>query len=375
MSTLTHDAIERPAVRTGAGLGFALVSAGSFGLSGALARGLMDAGWTAASAVAVRVLVGALVLLPFAAVTLRGRWSLLRHHAGRIAAFGLVAVAGCQLAYFNAVAHMQVGVALLIEYTSPVAVIAWLWLRRGERPLRTTVVGAVVAGAGLVLVLDLVSGADVSLVGVVWALLAMLGVSYYWLVSADEGGDLPGIVLATGGLLLGGAALLLAGLLGLLPWSVSSDTVHYDGMTMAWWLPVLGLGLFTASLSYVTGIAGIRLTGLADGVLRRAGRGALGAALGVAAARRAAPAGADRRRCADRGRGRAGQAGRARREQRCRQRASCRLITISFDSSTNAAAVGIASRAPTTPRSDAPIRAAITVSRPGRSTACDITRG
>jgi len=163
MSTLTHDRPVAARVRTGAGLGFALVSAASFGLSGALARGLMDAGWSAASAVAVRVLVGALVLLPAAVVTLRGRWSLLRQHAGRIAAFGLVAVAGCQLAYFNAVAHMQVGVALLIEYTSPVAVIAWLWFRRGERPLRTTVAGALVAGVGLVLVLDLLSGADVRL--------------------------------------------------------------------------------------------------------------------------------------------------------------------------------------------------------------------
>ncbi len=262
MSTLTHDSVVVTArARTGAGLGFALVSAASFGLSGALARGLMDAGWSAASAVAVRVLVGALVLLPAAVVTLRGRWSLLRQHAGRIAAFGLVAVAGCQLAYFNAVAHMQVGVALLIEYTSPVAVIAWLWFRRGERPLRTTVVGALVAGVGLVLVLDLLSGADVSPVGVAWALAAMVAVSYYWLVSADEDGALPGIVLATGGLLLGGVALLLAGLVGLLPWSVSTATVHYDGHAVDWWVPVLGLGLFTASLSYVSGIAGIRRLG------------------------------------------------------------------------------------------------------------------
>src|SRR6188508_1040138 len=71
MSTLTHDSLVTQRTRTGAGLGFALVSAASFGLSGALARGLMDAGWSAASAVAVRVLVGALVLVPAAAVTLR----------------------------------------------------------------------------------------------------------------------------------------------------------------------------------------------------------------------------------------------------------------------------------------------------------------
>src|SRR4029078_659797 len=103
---------------------------------------------------------------------------------------------------------MQVGVALLIEYTSPVAVIAWLWFRRGERPLRTTVAGALVAGGGLVPVLDLLSGADVSLVGVMWAMAAMVAVSYYWLVSADEDGALPRLVLATRGPLPRRVALL-----------------------------------------------------------------------------------------------------------------------------------------------------------------------
>jgi hypothetical protein len=35
----------------------------------------------------------------------------------------LLAAAGCQLAYFDAVSYMQVGVALPIEFTAPVAVI------------------------------------------------------------------------------------------------------------------------------------------------------------------------------------------------------------------------------------------------------------
>ena len=100
--------------RVRAGLGFALLSASSFGLSGPLARGLMDAGWSSAAAVAARVLLAAAVLAPIAAVALRGRWSLLRRTAPLITAYGLVAVAGCQLAFFNAVAHMEVGVALLI---------------------------------------------------------------------------------------------------------------------------------------------------------------------------------------------------------------------------------------------------------------------
>ena len=75
---------------------------------------------------------------------------------------------------------MQVGSALLIEYTAPAAVVVWLWLRHGQRPGRLTLAGAVVAALGLVLVLDLVSGADLSPVGVLWALGAMVGAATYF---------------------------------------------------------------------------------------------------------------------------------------------------------------------------------------------------
>lgn len=257
MATLTHDA---PA-RLGTGLGLATVSALSFGLSGSLARGLMDAGWSAAAAVAVRVLLAAVVLVPVAVRQLRGRWALLRRHVGLIVAFGLFAVAGCQLAFFNAVAHMEVGVALLIEYTAPVAVVLWLWLRRGQRPGRLTAAGAVVGAAGLVLVLDVTSGADTDAVGILWALGAMAGAASYFLLSARDTDGLPATVLAAGGLLLGGVALLVAGALGVLPFAVSAGPVVFSGFTVPWWLPVLALGLVTAALAYVSGIAATRRLG------------------------------------------------------------------------------------------------------------------
>lgn len=257
MAALTHD-IGR--ARMTSGIALALVSAASFGLSGALARGLMDAGWSAAAAVAVRVLLAAAVLVPLAVRQMRGRWPLLRPHLPLIAGFGLVAVAGCQLAYFNAVAHMEVGVALLIEYTAPVAVVFWVWLRQGQRPGRLTALGAVLGAVGLVLVLGIASGATVSLVGVLWALGAMVGAATYFVLSARETG-LPATVLAAGGLLLGGLVLLVAGGLGILPFAVSTAPVVLGGSDVPWWLPVLALGLVSAALAYVAGIAATRRLG------------------------------------------------------------------------------------------------------------------
>jgi drug/metabolite transporter (DMT)-like permease len=257
MTTLTHDTI---ATRRLGGLGFAVLSAASFGLSGSLAGGLMASGWSAGAAVAVRVSLAALVLLGPALVALRGRWWLLRRNAGVVAAYGVVAVAGCQLAYFNAVQHLQVAVALLIEYTAPVAVIGWLWVRHHQRPNRVTVAGAVLAGVGLLLVLDLLSGVDLSVLGVLWALGAMVGAAVYFVLSADDSG-LPPIALAGSGLALGAAVLLLAGVLGLVPFAASTAPVAYGDRQVPFWLPILGLGVVTAAVAYVSGIVATRRLG------------------------------------------------------------------------------------------------------------------
>jgi drug/metabolite transporter (DMT)-like permease len=261
MTTITHDIPVAKASRLGSGLGLAVLSAASFGLSGSLARGLLDTGWTAGAAVAVRILIAALALLVPAYVVMRGRWHLVRSNLGLVVTYGLVAVAGCQLCYFYAVAHMQVGVALLIEYTAPVAVITWLWLRHGRVPGPLTIAGAVVALTGLVLVLDLLGGADVSLVGVLWALGAMVGAATYFVMSAQEGNGLPPIALAAGGLLTGSVTLLLAGAVGLVPMAASTSAVDFVGATVPWWVPVLALGLVTAALAYVSGIAAGRRLG------------------------------------------------------------------------------------------------------------------
>jgi len=244
-----------------AGITLALVSAGSFGMSGALARGLLGSGWTAGAAVTARVAMAAVVLLGPALVALRGRWWLLRRNAWLIVGYGLVAVAGCQLCYFNAVAHMEVSSALLLEYTSPVAVVLWLWARHGQRPGPRTVGGAALCALGLVGVLDLVAGAQVSLVGVLWALGAMVGAAIYFVLSAADDTGLPPIVLAAGGLVIGAVGLLAAGAAGAVPMAVSTAPVTYRDVAMPWWLPVSLLGLITCALAYSVGIAASRRLG------------------------------------------------------------------------------------------------------------------
>ena len=278
--------------RTRAGLAFALVSAFSFGLSGALARPLLETGWSAGAVVLFRIGLAAVVVVPFGLVSLRGQWELLRRNAGLIVTYGLLAVAGAQFCYFSAVKYMQVGPALLIEYTAPAAVVVWLWLRHAQRPGPVTLVGAGVAALGLVLVLDLMSGADLSVAGVLWALAAMVGAATYFVISADESNGLPPMALAAGGLARGrGGARPCSGLVGLLPMETAErpgDVRRRHGR------PVGAAGAARP------GDRGAVLhhrhrrdpaAGLPARVVRRAQRGRRRRALGVVAARRAAAAG------------------------------------------------------------------------------------
>jgi drug/metabolite transporter (DMT)-like permease len=262
MATMTHDtgSVVAPR-RAGAGLGWAVVAAASFGLSGALASGLLAAGWSPAALVLCRIGLGAVVLAIPAVVALHGRWRLLRANAGFLVVFGFVAVAGCQFSYFNAVERLPVAVAILIEYTAPVAVVCWMWARHHQVPSGLTFAGAAVAIAGLLLVLNVLSVGSVDGIGVLWALGGMVGCAFFFVVSSGEDNGLPPIVLAAGGLTVGSALLGLAGLAGLVDMSGSTTAATYNGAHVAWWLPVLALGVVTAAVAYLAGIFASRSLG------------------------------------------------------------------------------------------------------------------
>ncbi len=247
------------ATRGGSGLALGILSAATFGTSGVFATSLINAGWSPAAAVTARVAVSALMLTIPALLQLRGRWALLRRRAGRVAAFGLVAVAGCQLFYFNAIQRMPVGVALLLEYLGTILVVGWLWLRHDQRPRRLTVAGAIAAITGLVLVLNLTGSTQLDPIGVMWGLLAAVGLAiYFMLSSATDEEPLPPIVMAWASMCVGAGALGALGAVGALSLTATTADVNFVGHRVSWIVPVLGLSLVAAVIAYVAGIGAAR---------------------------------------------------------------------------------------------------------------------
>jgi drug/metabolite transporter (DMT)-like permease len=244
-----------------AGLVLALFSAAAFSTSGSLAGSLIATGWTPGAAVVARLLVAAAVLTVPAVLALRGRWLQLRAGAGMVVVYGVVAVAGAQFAYFNAVAHLSVGVALLLEYQGTVLVVAWLWLRHGRRPRPLVLAGSVVALAGLALVLDVLGGVRLDGIGVLWGLIAAVGLATFFVLSGDDSQPLPPLVVSCAALWVGAVVLVAAGLVGLVPLRTATAPVVLAGQHVSWLVPVLGLALVAAAFGYVAGIFGARLLG------------------------------------------------------------------------------------------------------------------
>ena len=242
------------------GLALALLSCAAFATSGSFAASLIAAGWTAGAAVTARVAIAAAVLTVPALLQLRSHratWA----SARTLLIYGALAVAGAQLCFFNAVSHLSVAVALLVEYSGILLVVGWGWARQGHRPRRLTATGGATALIGLVLVLNLAGSQHLDVVGILWALGASVGLASYFVLTAEGDGSTPPLVMAWGGLAVGAVVLGLAAAAGALPVHASGADVKLLGRQVSWLVPVLGLSIVAAVLAYVSGIAGVRLLG------------------------------------------------------------------------------------------------------------------
>jgi drug/metabolite transporter (DMT)-like permease len=239
---------------------FATASAFTFGMSGPLAKSLMVAGWSPTAAVAARLAGGAFVL-GIVATLVKPDWvSQAREHAKTIVIYGMFPVAGAQLCYYNAVAHLSVGVAMLLEYTAPVLVIAWVWATTKRRPRGLTLAGVALAIVGITLVLDVVNGAQADVAGVAWGLGAALCAVCYFMMSDQvtaDGSGLHAITLAAGGLVVATVAIAALGLTGVMPMHFTANDAAIAGITVPWFVPVLLLGVIATAIAYFLGISGV----------------------------------------------------------------------------------------------------------------------
>lgn len=240
------------------GLPLAVVSAATFGFSGPLATSMLEAGWSAGATTLIRI-AGAAVLLAPVAVVLLVRHRLSARGTRTVLAYGVFAVAGAQLCFFYALQHLSVGVALLLEFLAPVLLVGWAWLRTGRAPGPTTVAGCVLALVGLVFVVDVFGSNRVDLVGIVWGLAAAVCVSVYFSLPGGDGeGQVPSLLLISGGMAVGAVLLTVMGVTGLTPLVAGSSTAALGGVEMSWLVVSAMLVVISTVIAYVGGVLAIR---------------------------------------------------------------------------------------------------------------------
>lgn len=245
---------------TFAGLTMAVIAAMSFGMSGPFVKPLLEAGWSPGAAVTVRAFVGAILLAPVAAVMLRGRWSVLWRARRRVLAMALVGVIGTQLTYFAAIERIPVGTAILVEYMAPILLVVAVWARSRRVPRGVVIIGSVFALLGLALVVSPSTEGGIDFLGLLFALAAMIAAAGYFVIAAHDDG-VPPVAMAAAGLLIGGIGLALAGLIGILPLSVTFGTVQLFGGSVEWWIPVLVVSVIGTALAYAMGITASQMLG------------------------------------------------------------------------------------------------------------------
>lgn len=251
----------RAAAFSATGFLLAIGSAASFALSGIFGSALMSGGWSPGAAVTVRIGLAALVLLAPTLVMLRGEWGRVLRAWRPVLLFGLLAVAGCQLSFFLAVRFIPPSLALLIEFTGPVLLMLWMWLRTRVAPSALTLLGAAIAVLGLVAVSGIGPSGGLHLWGVLFALGAAVGNAAYYATGATSDHGIAPLPFVALGLLVATVLLGLAAATGLLPFEVSGEPVVMAGAEVSPLLAIAGMVLISTALSYVLGVAASRRLG------------------------------------------------------------------------------------------------------------------
>ncbi|WP_158866104.1 DMT family transporter [Leifsonia sp. AG29] len=243
------------------GLLIAVLAAATFGMSGAFIKPLLESGWSPVAAVTARALIGGLVLLPVALLSLRGRWAAVWRGRWRLLGMALVGVAGTQVLYFGAIQRIPVSTGILVEYLAPVLLVGLVWARTRRVPRAVVLVGSVVAMVGLVMVVAPGSGVALDPLGLLLAVLAMTGCAAFYVIAARPSDGLPPVALASGGLLVGALALAAVAATGLLPVTVSFSDVPLFGQSVSWWVPLAIVGVFATAIAYAASITATELLG------------------------------------------------------------------------------------------------------------------
>ncbi|WP_343954472.1 EamA family transporter [Nonomuraea longicatena] len=249
-----------------AGLAIAFVSSVCFAFSGPMAKYLIAGGLAPIEAVWTRLAGAGLLLMAVLAVFKPRALRITRSRVPFVVVYAVMAVAGVQALYFLAITRLPVGIALLLEFMAPVMVVLWVRFVRRVRLARSAYVGAVVAVAGLAIVVEAWAGIRLDVLGLLLGLAAGACCAGYFLMNDAFGDELDPLGLIAWGMLGAAAVLIPFAQPWNIPWSAFTGTATPAGGGT---LPVLGAYLWMVVIAtvvaYILGVNAVRRLSAAVG--------------------------------------------------------------------------------------------------------------
>ncbi|MEU0095786.1 EamA family transporter [Kribbella sp. NPDC006257] len=248
------------------GLGFALFSALTFGASGPFAKALITAGISPEQAAWLRILGSAVLLVPLVLI-FRGRAGIqaARRSWPQLVLYGLTGIAGCQTLFFIAASRLPVGIAILLEFSGPVLVVLWLKFGRKTVVPRSAALGVAIAVVGLGTVVEIWSGLQIDLIGLLCGLTAAACQATYFLLIERLTGVADPLVMTAAGSVVGALLLTAVSAPWTVPWHVLSDTIAMGDRSAPGWTFAAFLIVVSTVIAYLAGAAAVQRLSAAVG--------------------------------------------------------------------------------------------------------------
>jgi drug/metabolite transporter (DMT)-like permease len=165
----------------------AMTAATLWALNGSLAKFLLADHMPSARLAELRVL-GTFAVIVIALTLTRPRLLVIRRgDTGRLALLGVVGLSGVTAFYFAAIARLDIGVALTIQYVGPVLLLVWLKLVHGRTLSRGLWSAAALALVGCFLVVRAYHPSGLNGIGVLAAVGAAVTFAMYLYASEQAG--------------------------------------------------------------------------------------------------------------------------------------------------------------------------------------------
>jgi len=164
---------------------YAFLAAFLFGANGSVTKVMIEAGMSALQVTQMRVLGAALVAGAVLFILDRRLFRVPRGQRLALVVMGVIGVGMLQASYALAVELLPVGIALLLEYLAVpmVAVFALVVFKERVRTRIWVSIGLIMAGLAVV---AQIWNSSLNLVGALWALVAALSLSTYFLVGEKQ---------------------------------------------------------------------------------------------------------------------------------------------------------------------------------------------